>query len=78
MLIAPHHGSTEATTAAFIDAVNATYVLSSNDYTLSQKQRKLEPLCSSRALLRTHAHGAITVTVDPVGNLDVATFRRPP
>jgi competence protein ComEC len=77
VLVAPHHGSTEATTAAFLETVNAAYVLSSNDRTLSQKQRRLEALCGSRALLRTHAHGAITVTVEPDGDLDVTTFRRP-
>jgi competence protein ComEC len=77
VLVAPHHGSTEATTEAFLDAVNASYVLSSNDHTLSQKQRRLEPLCGSRALLRTHVHGAITVSIDPSGRLDVTTFRRP-
>lgn len=77
ILIAPHHGSTEATTAAFLQAVNPLYIVSSNDHTLSQKQRKLESLCAPRPLLRTHVHGAITITIDPAGKLSVRTFRRP-
>jgi competence protein ComEC len=76
VLVAPHHGSTETSTAAFLEAVGPRYVLSSNDHTLSQKQRKLESLCGPLPLLRTHEHGAITLTVKPGGRLDVQTFRR--
>src|SRR5205823_700395 len=54
VLIAPHHGSSESTTPAFIRAVDAKIVLSSNDRTLTGKQRRFEPMVANRALYRTH------------------------
>jgi competence protein ComEC len=77
VLIAPHHGSAEETTAKLLDAVAPTTILASNDRTLSGKQRELDKLVGDRRLLRTHARGAITVTVSSKAELSVTTFLRP-
>jgi competence protein ComEC len=77
VLIAPHHGSAEDTTVRLLDAVAPTTILASNDRTLSGKQRELDKLVGDRRLLRTHACGAITVTVSSKGELSVTTFLRP-
>lgn len=77
VLIAPHHGSSEKLTEAFLRAVDPQYVLSSNDRTLTGKQRRLERLVGSRYLYRTHACGAITVTVEPDGRVTVTPFLDP-
>jgi competence protein ComEC len=77
VLIAPHHGSSERLTEAFLAAVNPQHVLSSNDRTLTGKQRRLDRLMGSRPLYRTHECGAITVTVEADGDLKVTTFLDP-
>lgn len=77
VLIAPHHGSSEKLTEAFIAAVNPQHVLSSNDRTLTGKQRRLDRLMGSRPLYRTHQCGAITVTVESDGKVKVTTFLDP-
>lgn len=74
VLIAPHHGSSESTTAAFVAAVNPKVILSSNDRTLSAKQRDFEGMIGGRPLYRTHKGGAITVTISDEGAIDVKTF----
>ena len=74
VLIAPHHGSFEATTEKFLDAVDAKAILASNDRTLSGKQRAFDRLVGDRPFLRTHNSGAITVTIGREGKLSVSTF----
>jgi competence protein ComEC len=74
VLIAPHHGSSEPSTAAFLDAVDPSTILCSNDRTLSKKQRDFEKLANGRILHRTHKAGAVTVTIDGKGNVRVASF----
>lgn len=78
ILIAPHHGSSEATTAAFVEAVNPRFILSSNDRTLTGKQKRFEQLIGNRPLYRTNRCGAITVSVDPDGKIKLNTFLNPP
>ncbi len=73
VLIAPHHGSTESSTRAFIDAVDPDFVLSSNGRSLARKQTKLADLVGGRPLLRTHDRGALTVSVSDEG-FTVGTF----
>lgn len=77
VLLAPHHGSTEATTAAFVAAADPLYVISSNDRTLTQKQRVFEKLIGERTLLRTNRCGAITIQIDKNGGLSVVPFVQP-
>lgn len=76
VLLAPHHGSSEPVTAEFVAATGASVVLSSNDRTLSFKQRNFEKLIGDKRLYRTHADGAITITVGAAGQLHVEPFRR--
>ena len=77
VLIAPHHGSAESTTAEFIDAVGPRFVLSSNDRRLSKKQREFDRLMGDRPLFRTSKFGAITVRISKKGVVSVETFLKP-
>jgi beta-lactamase superfamily II metal-dependent hydrolase len=74
VLIAMHHGSAESLTQKFIDAVDPKWIVSSNDRTLTNKQRNFERLTGGRTLLRTNESGAITISIDAAGNLSVEPF----
>ncbi len=67
ILIAPHHGSSESETSAFVKAVSPRVILSSNDRTLTGKQIRFESLVSGIPLLRTHDRGAITIDLHADG-----------
>lgn len=71
VLIAPHHGSSESRTEAFVKAVGAPTILSSNDRTLTGKQTNFDRIAAGRTLYRTHANGAITVRVSADGKVAV-------
>jgi competence protein ComEC len=75
VLIAPHHGSLEDATPAFVDAVAPAYIVSSDDSTPSHKQRDFDATITGRPLLHTHACGAITITIRRDGTLAVTPFR---
>jgi competence protein ComEC len=77
VLIAPHHGSSEITTAAFVRAVRPSYILSSNDRSLSGKQKRFEHLIGDIPLFRTNRCGAITVHIGKDGTIRVETFLKP-
>jgi competence protein ComEC len=77
VLIAPHHGSSESTTAGFVRAVDPTYILSSNDRTLTGKQKHFELLVGKSQLFRTNRCGAITVHISKDGEIRVETFLHP-
>jgi competence protein ComEC len=76
VLVAPHHGSSEATTADFLAAVHPATIISSNDRTLSGKQRRFDRTVEAQGLplLRTNRCGAITVTFNPDGTFRVDPF----
>jgi competence protein ComEC len=74
VLIAPHHGSSEESTARFVEACGAKIVLSSNDNTLTQKQQRFEKMLDGRELYRTNRCGAITVVFDKVRGTRMKTF----
>jgi competence protein ComEC len=75
VLVAPHHGSAEPSTADFIAAVAPRHIVSSNDRSLTGKQRRLDQIVPRDVpLLRTHACGAITITIDAAGAASVETF----
>lgn len=73
ILVAPHHGSAEQSTRAFLDAVDPELVISSNDRTLSNKQVRFESIAKGRQLLRTHTSGAITISIGADGVVSVET-----
>ena len=82
VLIAPHHGSSEDSTAAFVAAASPALILSSNSARLTTRQRHFEQLVGHIPLYRTPACGAITVTIDrdgsvPRGDVSVAGARTP-
>ncbi len=74
VLIAPHHGSAERTTAAFLEAVHPKLIISSNDHSLTQKQRRFDCLAAGYRFYRTDQSGAVTVTISKSGKIDVGTF----
>lgn len=75
VLVAPHHGSSERTTPAFVAAVDPLAILSSNDRTLSNKQRRFEAMIGERPLYRTNACGAITVIITSDGTVRIEPFQ---
>ena len=77
VLVAPHHGSSENATAAFVAAVDPRAILSSNDRTLTGKQKRFEQMIDHRPLYRTNRCGAITVTIDDTGQLNIQPFLSP-
>jgi competence protein ComEC len=76
VLLAPHHGSSEPNSPAFIEAVAPRWIVSSNDRTLSNKQREFETMIGTRELLRTHRVGAVTILIDADGTIRVDGFLR--
>jgi competence protein ComEC len=77
VLVAPHHGSSESTTAAFVRAVDPSVILSSNADRLTVKQLDFEQMIDNRPLFRTNRCGAITLTVTKDGQIRVTTFLKP-
>jgi competence protein ComEC len=73
VLVAPHHGSSELATAEFVAAADPKIIVSSNDGTLTQKQKAFDRIVTGRSLYRTHECGAVTVTIDG-GTIGVKTF----
>ncbi len=63
VLVAPHHGSSESQTDAFIRAVDPATIICSNDRTLTGKQMNFDRAAAGRTLFRTHTSGAIVVRV---------------
>jgi len=74
VLVAPHHGSSEESTARFVEACGAKVILSSNDNTLTQKQVNFDKIVRERQLFRTNRCGAIMVTIDKSGAIKTKTF----
>ncbi len=74
VLVAPHHGSREQATAAFVAAVGPSHVLSSNGRNLARKQADFNSAVGDATLLRTHDGGAITVEVGRDGTVSVSQF----
>jgi competence protein ComEC len=78
VLIAPHHGSSEAATADFLAAVNPQVILSSNSRRLSMKQRDFDEIAADRPLYRTHRSGALEILITPDGTIIVTPFVKTP
>jgi competence protein ComEC len=76
VLVAPHHGSSENLTPAFLAAVHPQVILSSNFARLTSKQREFETMVGQTPLYRTPQCGAITVVIHPDGKLDLQSFVR--
>jgi competence protein ComEC len=74
VLVAPHNGSSETTTAAFLRAVHPKFILASNSETLTRKQRVFDILAEHYAFYRTGRCGAIDVTIDATGQITVVPF----
>jgi len=77
VLVGPHHGSSEDSTARFVEASEAKIILASNDNTLTQKQVNFDRIVAERAFYRTNRCGAISVTIDKAGAIQTKTFLKP-
>jgi competence protein ComEC len=76
VLIAPHHGSAESTTAEFLRAADPKYILASSDRRLTHKQKVFDLLAKSYPFYRTGNIGMIDVTIDADGKIAISTFTR--
>jgi competence protein ComEC len=76
VLVAPHHGSSEDLTPAFLAAVHPQMILSSNFWRLTGKQRKFETMTGHTPLYRTPECGAITIVIKKDGTISVSTFAK--
>ncbi len=79
VLVAPHHGSSESLTPAFLAAVHPSVIVSSNAARLTAKQRRFDAMVAALPgrpvpLYRTPQCGAITVTVTADGRVAVSTY----
>jgi competence protein ComEC len=74
ILIAPHHGSSESTTAAFVRAVQPSHIVSSNDRSLTGKQRQFDRIVRGIPLYRTNECGAVTIRIRHDGSVTVDRF----
>lgn len=77
VLIAPHHGSSETTTAGFFEAIHPEVIVCSNDRTLSMKQREFDQMTAGRTVYRTHTSGAVTIRISRDGKIEVDTYLKP-
>lgn len=76
VLIAAHHGSSEDLTPAFLTAVHADWILSSNLGRLTNKQKRFNTMVGDTPFFRTSDCGAITITISREGKISITTFRK--
>jgi competence protein ComEC len=74
ILVAPHHGSSEKTTAAFVAAVHPKFIVSSDDHHLTAKQREFGNIAGETPLYRTGSCGAISIIIDRKGGMRAEPF----
>jgi len=74
VLIAPHHGSVEATSGEFLQAVRPKIILASSDRQLTHKQKTFDALASGYREYRTGRYGQLTLSIGADGRMDVDTF----
>ncbi|MGF1635216.1 MAG: ComEC/Rec2 family competence protein [Phycisphaerae bacterium] len=79
VLIAPHHGSAESATGDFLAAVRPKVVLVSDDRQLSAKQKRFDRLVAEvlpgTRLYRTHAYGALHLSLEPGQEPSIQAFQ---
>jgi competence protein ComEC len=75
VLVAPHHGSSEKRTPAFLNAVHPRLIVASNAARLTQKQLGFNQIAGSIPLYRTSSCGAITVTIGADGGITVDGYK---
>jgi competence protein ComEC len=74
VLVAPHHGSAEASTGHFVRTAAPKLIVSSNDRTLTQKQHAFDRVVRGVPLYRTNRCGAVTILIGAAGGVRVETF----
>ena len=74
VLVAPHNGSTERSTAAFLHAADLKFIVCSSDRTLTQKQVQFDEIAKDWPVYRTGTCGAIEVNFSAGGNVSIAAY----
>lgn len=74
ILVAPHHGSAEITTAAFVKAVDPQIIVASNASKMTHKQRVFDEIVAGKPFYRTSQFGALTISIGADGQLSLGTF----
>jgi competence protein ComEC len=74
ILVAPHHGSAEISTLAFLHAVDPRWIVCSNDRMLTHKQHVFDEIAEPWPVYRTDRCGTIDLEIDGDGSLRVQTF----
>jgi competence protein ComEC len=77
ILIAAHHGSSEELTPQFLHAVSPRFIVSSNAWRLTNKQKRFDVMVGDIPLYRTSKYGAITITLSKDGAISLTTFLHP-
>jgi competence protein ComEC len=79
VLVAPHHGSFESLTPAFVRAVHPSEIVASSAWRLTNKQKHFDELAAAlhTPMLRTNQYGAITILVTSDGQISVSTYLHP-
>jgi len=78
VLIAPHHGSAETSTLAFIKAVAPKLIICSNDRNLTHKQLTFDQIAKPWPVYRTNRCGEIEVDISPEGKIEASDFDNVP
>ena len=74
VLVAPHHGSAELSTPAFLKAVAPRFIVASNDRNLTHKQKVFDAMTAQWPVYRTSRCGAVDVVISREGKIEVETF----
>ena len=74
VLVAPHNGSAERSTAAFLHSAEAKFIICSSDRTLTQKQVQFDEVAKDGPVYRTGTCGAIEVKFGEAGNISIAAY----
>lgn len=74
VLLAPHHGSFESSTPAFLKNTSPRLVIASDDSTQTGKQARFDRAAGQTPLLRSHSHGMVQLHLHPDGRASAATF----
>jgi len=73
IMLAPHHGLTRTLDKVFLEKLNPRILICNCSSTDHENNRIIR--YNDRKLLYTCESGAITIRVDPMGRINVASFR---
>ena len=75
VLVLPHHGSVRATSAAFIEAVDAVAVIRSSHQRMDETHNGINAIVGAATFHNTADTGAVRVIITSTGSLTVTSHR---